>query len=283
MQKDFSYPINFIRYLGTAGARFSMMRQTRYTGGIWFTYGGLSGVIDPGPGSLCHICDASPALDPHDIRSILLTHRHIDHSTDVNVLAEAMTGGGFEKQGSVVLPADAFNGPDPVLTGYFAQKVENVYLPEDGKAIELDCGVSVEPVAHIHHGVSCFGWIFRKKGFITWGIISDTKPLEYLADRYSDCSYISINAPFPDKKPKLDHMSLEDVGELLNKLHPKLATITHMGVFLLESGPEKYMDSIATEQTRAVAGQDGMVINLDSLDIFVPVQKPKENTEYRPI
>jgi len=283
MQKSFSYPANFVRYLGTAGARFSMMKQTRYTGGIWFTYGGLSGVIDPGPGSLCHICDASPALDPHDIRTILLTHRHIDHSTDVNVLAEAMTGGGFEKQGSVVLPEDAFNCPDPVLTGYFAKKVENIYVPEDGRTIELGSGVSIEPVALIHHGVDCFGWIFRKTGCATWGIISDTKPLDYLADRYKDCSYISINAPFPDKKPRLDHMSIEDVGELLGRLHPKLATITHMGVFLLESGPDKYVDRIATDLTRTVAGQDGMVINLDSLDIFVPVLKPRTETEFKAI
>ena len=280
MHKCFSYPTNFIRYLGTGGARFSMVKQKRYTGGMWFTYGGLNGVIDPGPGSLYHICQASPALDPHDLRSILLTHRHLDHSTDVNVLAEAMTGGGFEKQGSVVLPADAVQGPDPVLLRYIAQKVDCVHLPEDGKLITLDCGVTVEPVALIHHNVDCFGWIFSKEGLMTWGVISDTKPLEYLAERYSGCSYLSINTTFPNKKPRFDHMSVEDVGELLQKLHPKLATITHLGAFLIDAGPEGCADKITTELTRTVAGQDGMVISLDSLDIFAPVQKPKEDTEY---
>lgn len=280
MQEQFSYPENFIRYLGTGGARFSMLKQIRATGGIWFTYGGLNGVIDPGPGSLFHMCRASPSLDPHEIRSILLTHRHMDHSTDINVLAEAMTGGGFEKQGNVVLPADAAMGSDPVLLRYIAQKVENVFLPVDGKLIQLDCGVTVEPVSHIHHGVECFGWVFRKKGEKTWGIISDTRPLEHLALRYCECSYISINTTFPDKKPRLDHMSVTDVGELLNGLHPKLVTLTHMGVILLESGPDKYAEMLTNRLTRVIAGQDGMVVNLDTLDVFAPVQKPKEEAEY---
>ena len=50
--KKFEYPENFIKYLGTSGGRFSMIRQLRSTGGLWFRYGGVQGVIDPGPGSL---------------------------------------------------------------------------------------------------------------------------------------------------------------------------------------------------------------------------------------
>ncbi|MDO9543683.1 MAG: MBL fold metallo-hydrolase, partial [Synergistaceae bacterium] len=93
MNEPFSYPNNFLRFLGTGGARFAMLKQLRKTGGIWFTYGGLNGVVDPGPGSLYHMCSATPPLDPHELRAIMLTHRHLDHSTDINVTAEAMTGG----------------------------------------------------------------------------------------------------------------------------------------------------------------------------------------------
>ncbi|MCE5201927.1 MAG: MBL fold metallo-hydrolase [Synergistaceae bacterium] len=278
-----AYAPNFIKYLGTGGARFCMIRQARRTGGIWFSYGGLAGVIDPGPGSLVHICGASPELDPHSIRAILLTHRHLDHGSDINVIAEAMTGGGFEKQGTIVLPKDAACGEDPVLLKYIAQKIERICLPEDGSIITLDCGVTVEPVAHVHHRVDCFGFIFRKEGLPTWGVISDTKPLDYLAKRYRECSYISINATFPDKKPRLEHMSITDVGELLQELHPKLATISHMGLVLLENGPEAYAKQISTDQTRVVAGQDGMVINLETLKVLAPVERPKEETEYRAI
>ena len=77
----FEYPENFIKYLGTSGGRFSMIRQLRSTGGLWFRYGGVQGVIDPGPGSLAHICAARPALEVASADVVMLTHKHIDHST----------------------------------------------------------------------------------------------------------------------------------------------------------------------------------------------------------
>ena len=85
-----AYPENFIHFLGTAGTRFMMLSQRRSTGGIWFSYGGTIGVIDPGPGSLVKICEASPTLSPIDINTLILTHRHVDHSSDINALAEGM-------------------------------------------------------------------------------------------------------------------------------------------------------------------------------------------------
>ena len=271
MKELFSYPDNFLRFLGTGGARFTMLKQLRKTGGIWFTYGGLNGVIDPGPGSLYHMCSAVPQLDPHELRAIMLTHRHLDHSTDLNVTAEAMTGGGFEKQGLVVLPEDSASGSGPVLLKYIAQKVGDVAIAEDGKMIDLGMGVSAEPVTHIHHGVDCFGYIFRKKGLKTWGIISDTRPLEHLAKRYRECSIISINVTFPNKKPRLDHMSAEDAGELLQELHPEVALITHMGVIMIDAGPEKYAKMMSTDKTKVIAGLDGMVVDLDTLKTYAEV------------
>lgn len=276
MDETFFYPNNFIRFLGTGGARFTMLKQLRKTGGLWFSYGGLNGLIDPGPGSLYHISAAVPRLDPHDLRAILLTHRHLDHSTDLNVTAEAMTGGGFEKQGSLLLPEDSASGPNPILLKYMAQKVGKVVIVSDGIPRDIGMGVSVEPVAHIHHGVDCFGYIFRKKGLRTWGVISDTRPLDHLAERYRDCSLITLNVTFPNKKPRLDHMSVEDAGELLEKLHPELALITHMGVIMIEAGPDKFAKMISTDQTRVIAGEDGMVVNLDTLEVYreIPAAVP---------
>lgn len=277
------YPVNFVKYLGTGGARFSMVYQARATGGMWFRYGGLTGVIDPGPGSLMHMRAARPKLDPHMIRAILLTHRHLDHSVDINVVAEAMTGGGFEKQGTIVLPGDSVGGDDPVLLNYMARKVGRVCVCSDGEDILLERGVSVEPVAHTHHGVDCFGWIFRKPGLPTWGVISDTRPLPHFAGRYSGCSYLSINTTFPDKKKRLDHMAIEDAGELLDELHPRLVTLTHLGMMILQGDPDAFARRIEKKETRVVAGRDGMVIDLDSLKITAPVVREREAPDYETV
>lgn len=250
---------------------------------MWFRYGGLSGIIDPGPGSLVHMSAAVPKLDPHILRAILLTHKHLDHSVDVNVTAEAMTGGGFEKQGAIVLPEDSVHGDDPVLLKYMARKVGRVCVCRDGARIMLERGVTVEPVAHLHHGVDCFGWIFRKPGLPTWGVLSDSRPLDYFAERYRECVYMSINTTFPDKKPRLDHMAIEDAGELLELLHPKLVTLTHMGMVILQRDPDECAKRIEKKETRVVAGRDGMVIDLDTLRIVSPTAETRGKIHYEVI
>ena len=252
-----------------------MIRQLRCTGGIWFTYGGLNGIIDPGPGSLYHICNSTPLLDVNSIEAVLLTHKHLDHSTDINVIIEAITEGGFRKQGTLIIPEDAMNGDDSVLLSYSAQKVREIQKAEDNMVIELKHGVSVEAVKHVHNNVDCFGFILRKKGLKTWGIISDTKPLATFAERYKDCDYISVNTTFLEKDTSSEHMSIADTMELLQELHPKLATISHMGIKILNKGPETLAKQISNKNTRVIAGEDGMIINLDNLKVFTPVPDKK--------
>lgn len=282
-REEFTYPDNFVRYLGTGGARFTMIHQYRATGGIWFRYAGLNGVIDPGPGSLVQICSAYPLLNPEDIRTLLLTHRHIDHSTDINVLTEAMTAGGKQKRGSILVTRDAAFEKDPVLLEYSAAQAENVYEMHDGEKIKLEGGVIVEPVKHLHHGVDCFGLIFEKRGFPTWGVISDTHPLDELSVRYKKCKYISLNCTMKIQRPWVDHFSLPDVSELLETLHPRLLTLSHLGKMIIEGHPDRLASQLSTERTRVAAARDGMIIDLDTLKIFTPPAKRFRKVNYKEI
>src|SRR3990167_5651396 len=101
---------NFIKFLGTAGARFVTISQTRASGGVWISYEGTNVLIDPGPGSLVRCLESVPLLDPGILDAIILSHKHIDHSNDINIMIEAMTQGGSRKQGVVFLPGDMLNG-----------------------------------------------------------------------------------------------------------------------------------------------------------------------------
>lgn len=257
-----TYPRHFIRFLGTAGTRFIMLSQRRASGGIWFSYGNCKGVIDPGPGSLVQICNAKPALLPTDIDTLILTHRHIDHSCDLNVLAEGMTLRSRAKTGQVLLTEDSIDTCDPVLMKYLQEKVERTHRHGDGKITSLSEDVSVESVVHAHHGVQCYGIIFRCKGLPTWGIISDSAALPHFPQRYRECDMLVVNATLHLPWSRLDHMSVPDVASLLQVLHPHTAVLTHMGHFLLETGPEKIASSLATPRTNVVAANDGMTIDL---------------------
>ena len=101
--------MNELKFLGTAGARFVVSKQTRNSGGIWLSIDETNLLIDPGPGSLIRCLTSKPRINPDKIDGIILTHRHIDHSNDINIMIEAMTKGGFNKKGIVFTPNDALN------------------------------------------------------------------------------------------------------------------------------------------------------------------------------
>ena len=113
---------NFIKFLGTAGARFVVTKQLRASGGLWISYRGTAVHLDPGPGALVRALSSRPALSPSSLGAILVSHRHIDHANDCNIMVEAMTEGGTKKRGLVMerwassLPGQPTGRPDaPVL------------------------------------------------------------------------------------------------------------------------------------------------------------------------
>ncbi|MCJ7498036.1 MAG: MBL fold metallo-hydrolase, partial [candidate division Zixibacteria bacterium] len=108
---------NRIKFLGTAGARIVVAKQLRASGGIWLSLENKNFLVDPGPGTLVKCHSSKPKLDPSKLDAIILTHRHIDHSNDVNIMIEAMTEGGFKRRGMLFCPADALND-DPVVLKY---------------------------------------------------------------------------------------------------------------------------------------------------------------------
>ena len=72
-------------------------------------------------------------MDPSTLDGILLTHKHLDHSGDVNVMIETMTEGGFKRRGVLFAPGDALE-EDPVVLKYamgYVNKVE--VLREDSE------------------------------------------------------------------------------------------------------------------------------------------------------
>ena len=80
--------MSFIKFIGTAGARFVVMKKLRASGGVWLSVGKTNLHIDPGPGALVRCLKSKPKLEPSTLDGILLTRRHLDHSGDVNVMMD---------------------------------------------------------------------------------------------------------------------------------------------------------------------------------------------------
>jgi len=254
--------IDFIKFLGTAGARFVVSKQLRSSAGLWCSLGGSNILIDPGPGTLQRCLSSRPRLDPESLDGIVLTHRHIDHSTDMNIMVEAMTSGTFNRKGKVYLPRDALD-EEPVLYRYLRKSVEEVVILKKGNSYKISENVVfATPVSHIH-GVETYGLKFKTPGG-TVSLIADTRPFTELAKAYrSDIIILNVVLYQPVYHKEVQHLDLENAAELIRKINPRLAVLTHFGMTMLKQKPWELASRLSEETgVKVVAAYDGFKLEL---------------------
>jgi ribonuclease BN (tRNA processing enzyme) len=247
----------FIKFLGTGGARFVAIRQIRSTGGLWLHYRNTNLYIDPGPGAIVKIHRSKDLLDPLDLDGIILTHKHLDHANDVNILIEAMTDGGFKKKGVLFCPEDAVSG-DPVVLKYVTAYLDDIVrLKERGNYTIKDVTFST-PVRHIHP-VETYGIKFDLNKTI--GLITDTRFFDELPDHYgADILIINVLRAEPiEKQHKVDHIAINDVAEIIKRIRPETAIMTHFGMNIIKEKPYMLAEKLKKETgINVIAAHDGM-------------------------
>lgn len=249
-----------IVFLGSGGARIVVARQVRASGGIWLTLGGTQLLIDPGPGALVRATASRHRLVPTELAGIFLSHRHLDHSGDVNVMIEAMTMGGTERRGELLAPEEALEGGDPVVLRYLRGFLRVVTTISAGGRyrvgnIEVCC-----PVRHRHRG-EVYG--ARLTGpEVSVGYIADTSFFPELADHYRGTDVVIVNV-VRHAISNLDHLHAPEAEELVKLMRPRLTVLTHFGMTMLRARPWLVAREM-TERTgcRVVAASDGMKLEL---------------------
>ena len=169
-----------ITFLGTAGARFMVTSQILASGGLWLSLGGTEILVDPGPG--CIVQSTKRKLRADRLASIIVTHRHLDHSADVNIMVEAMTQGGLKRRGWLFAPADALE-TEPIIFSYLRSCLEGVGVLEEGKSYSTGSVSFATPVRHIH-SVETYGLVFTIAEH-TFSYIADTRYFDSLLQSYS--------------------------------------------------------------------------------------------------
>jgi len=250
---------NFIKFLGTAGARFVMIRQLRSSGGLWISVNGTNVLVDPGPGSLVRCASARPKLDPTKLDAIILTHRHLDHSNDINVMAEAMTEGGFKKKGVLFVPSDTIN-VDSLILQHMRVSVAGIEILKEETAYSVG-NFSFTTGPKNMHPVETYGFKFQV-GNQRISLIADTAMYPELIDYYAG-DIVIINVVFAEPRPGIQHLCLSEARELIAALKPKKAILTHFGMTMLKAKPHEISQRLTQElQTEVVAAYDGMTLQL---------------------
>ncbi len=235
-----------------------VLNQLRKSGGFWLKLDDVNILHDPGPGSL--VMAQQLHLKPRDLDAIILSHRHIDHSNDINVMIEAMTGGGFQPHGRLIVPADCLDS-DPVVLQYVRPFVE---ITEIKKGMETALGnIKLEfPIKNMHP-VETYGAIYTfSSGRL--GYIPDTEYFPGLADAYRNVDFLIVNVVRMKTDKRIRHLNMDEAAELINEIRPRQAILTHFGLQVLKSSPERQA-RIISEKTGidVVAAYDGMNVDFE--------------------
>ncbi len=256
---------NTIKFLGTAGARFVMIKQLRSSAGTWISLEGKNLLLDPGPGTLVRCAKSRPPLDPTQLDAIILSHQHIDHANDVNIMIEAMTNGGFSKKGALFAPKSALED-DPAVLKYVREYLNEILVLKQGATYTIGNTKVSTPLRHVHP-VETYGIVFKTQKY-TISFIVDSRFFPELIDKYKKSDIIVINVVRYDgkgaKRLDVDHLNLEDVKKIIKGIKPKQAILTHFGMTMIRAKPWEVAAEVEKETgIKTIAASDGMEFDLE--------------------
>jgi ribonuclease BN (tRNA processing enzyme) len=255
---------NWIKFIGTAGARFVVARQMRSSGGIWLSLQGVNLYMDPGPGALVRVLAGNSRLDPTALDGILLSHRHLDHSGDVNTLIEAMTEGGYQRRGVLFAPEEALE-EDPVVFKYIRPYLGKIEILRENQAYSLG-SLRFSTAGRHRHSAETYGFNFHlPEGTVSY--ITDTKWFPGLISQYPGevlLLNVVLLAEIPERK--IDHLSFEDVKAILRESRARTMVMTHFGMRMLQADPSELAERLSQETgRRIIAARDGMTLEIADL------------------
>ena len=250
-----------ITFLGAAGARFMVTKQLAASGGMWLSLNGTEILVDPGPGSI--VQSTKRKLRADKLSAIILSHRHLDHSGDINIMVEAMAQSGFKQNGWLFAPSDALD-TEPVIYSYLRSYLEGIEVLQEGKTYSIGNISFTTPIRHIHP-VETYGMLFKTAGH-TFSYISDSRYFDGLCHSYG-AELLIINVLFLEPRPPIEHLSVPDTKRIISELKPKVAILTHFGTNIWRAKPWEIAQRLSEETgVRVLAARDGMRFDLSQLD-----------------
>ena len=274
-------------FLGCGGGRIIVDTQRLATGGFRINSKSLQMHVDPGPGAL--IYSLKYKQDPAKLDAIFVSHAHLDHSSDANLMIECMNllrpngkKDEFSKKRGTLLASRAcirgVPGHEKVVGKYFTdmldgcrplkagEKYKFVKKPQkSGKTPAMEATLTATKSEH--EDETAIGFVLEADG-VKIGYMSDTQPFKGMGRQYDGCDYLIANCMRPDKDKLEYHMALEDLADAVNamKKKPKAVFLTHAGLKMIRAGRDAQRRKFEKlTGVKAVTAQLGLKVRLDGL------------------
>jgi ribonuclease BN (tRNA processing enzyme) len=117
------------------------------------------------------------------------------------------------------------------------------------------------PVKNLHP-VQTYGLKFFL-GDDVISIVSDTNYFDELVQIYKDSTILILNVVFYQKRKDIQHLSLDEALEIIKKIKPRRAIITHFGMTMLKAKPHILEENIRKDlKIDSSFAYDGMKLEL---------------------
>lgn len=232
---------------------------------MWMRFGETQIHVDPGPGALVRALSHVPPCNPRELDGIVLSHKHLDHANDVNVMIEAMTSGGFRRRGVLLAPHDALHG-EPVVLPYAQRFVERIEISRERNGPyrigEVEIHTSVK---HIH-AVETYGMHFsyggRTLSYLPCGRHFDELAEDYRAHRPD---VLIVNVLRYRDAMDVDHLTFDQAREVIAHVAPRVVVLQHFGTKMLEQNPARLARELEDDLgIRAIAAYDNMLLDVET-------------------
>lgn len=250
-----------IIFLGTSGDEFVTSKQIRASGGIIIQTEGYQFHLDPGPGALVQAKKAF--VNPRENTAVLVSHAHINHCNDINAVLAAMSKNKLDIKGVLIANDTLINGDEknrPYLTEFHKNCVERIIIPNAGQKIGIEV-IEISALKTKHTDLKAVGFRFDTPKF-SLVYSGDTAYMAELSDEYKDADILILNVVCPADKKEGLNLNSEDAVNIIKRVKPRLAVITHFGKDMLEANPiYQARDLSKITETTVIAAEDGMVLD----------------------
>lgn len=240
--------------MGTAGARFMVAQQVAASGGLYLEEGDTRISLDPGPGAIVQY--AARKVDLTTLTAIVVSHRHLDHAGDLNVMVEGMTDGGFAHRGMVMCPPDVLDD-DPLLLRYLRR------FPREIVRLAPETTYTVGEVTfttsgrHVHQ-VETYGFRFGDR----LGWVTDSAYYDGIAEQHA-ARVMVLHTILLHCRPDLPHLCVADVERIIREARPERAYLTHYGMTVWRANPTEIAAGMSQRLGIDVrAAHDGLTVEL---------------------